>query len=485
MPASAQVGHSRTPTRFALTAIAWNLALFATVRTPWIQSAILTPLTDVQKRIADWYVGGRHDGLWVTLDCSGADVMALCLGVTLAYPVAWRARLAAAAGGLALILALNTVRIATLFAAAPSPALFPALHLYIWPAALVLVTAGYVFRWMRACEVGRSRRASRRPAAEMFPVQTSAAWQPSTVRTFSMIAVVGLVVFAVAAPWTMTSGAVAGLAAWTAQVASLLLSSVGVRASAAGAVLSTSGGTFIVTPECIVTPVMPLYVAAVFAAPLTRARRGMALLLALPLFAAFGVARLFLVALPPALVRAPLVLVHGFYQLVTGAALIVATVWWSREKARPSSQPTRWRVAAAFGIALAVAILGGSFYTGAVLAVARFTRVMTPHVLTAISRPDDVQGALGLLPIFQVALLAALLAASADAWRPRRVIALLAVLAASHVALLVVLGELAAHVGFTPHVLAIRGWAVAGPALLVALASRSARHSDRMMVHTA
>jgi len=58
----------------------------------------------------------------VTLACSGADVIAICLGAILAYPVPWRRRLAGAAGGLALILCLNTLRIATLGQVAPSPA---------------------------------------------------------------------------------------------------------------------------------------------------------------------------------------------------------------------------------------------------------------------------------------------------------------------------------------------------------------------------
>ena len=85
----------------------------------------------------------------VTAECSGTDVLALCLAAILACPVPWRARLAGAAGGVALVLALNTVRIATLGRAAASPALFQALHLQVWPAILVLATAGYVFAWMR------------------------------------------------------------------------------------------------------------------------------------------------------------------------------------------------------------------------------------------------------------------------------------------------------------------------------------------------
>ena len=62
-------------------------------------------------------------------------------------------------GGVAFVLGLNTVRIATLGHAAASPALFRALHLQVWPAILVLATAGYVFAWMRRAlgATGRTR----------------------------------------------------------------------------------------------------------------------------------------------------------------------------------------------------------------------------------------------------------------------------------------------------------------------------------------
>ena len=88
----------------------------------------------------------------VTLACSGADALALCLGAVLAYPVKWRTRLAGAGGGAALILGLNTLRIGTLGRVAASPAWFNTLHVYVWPAVLTLAIAGYVFGWMRLAD---------------------------------------------------------------------------------------------------------------------------------------------------------------------------------------------------------------------------------------------------------------------------------------------------------------------------------------------
>jgi exosortase/archaeosortase family protein len=71
--------------------------------------------------------------------------LALCLGVVFACPVEWRTRLSGASGGTALILGLNILRIGSLGRMAASPAWFNALHIYIWPVALTVAIAAYVF----------------------------------------------------------------------------------------------------------------------------------------------------------------------------------------------------------------------------------------------------------------------------------------------------------------------------------------------------
>ena len=136
-------------TSFLLAALAWSLGLFALLRSPWVEARLVLPLTRLQEQAADYYAGRPPVPIAVTPECSGTDVLALCLAAILACPVPWRARLAGATGGVALVLALNTLRIATLGRAAASPALFQTLHLQVWPAILVLATAGYVFAWMR------------------------------------------------------------------------------------------------------------------------------------------------------------------------------------------------------------------------------------------------------------------------------------------------------------------------------------------------
>ena len=88
----------------------------------------------------------------VTLACSGADALALCLGAILAYPGALANAPRRRGRRRGTDPRLNTLRIGTLGRAAASPAWFNALHVYVWPAVLTLAIAGYVFAWMRLAD---------------------------------------------------------------------------------------------------------------------------------------------------------------------------------------------------------------------------------------------------------------------------------------------------------------------------------------------
>ena len=103
--------------KFALRGVAWSLGFFGLLRLNWTEAHAVLPLTRAQAAVAVGLFGTSALPVEVTLACSGADTLALCLGAVLAYPVPWRRRLFAAAGGAGLILALNTVRIGTLGAA--------------------------------------------------------------------------------------------------------------------------------------------------------------------------------------------------------------------------------------------------------------------------------------------------------------------------------------------------------------------------------
>ena len=138
--------------KFVLRGVAGSLGFFGLLRLNWTEAHLVLPFTRVQAGLAVGLFGTPTSPVEATLACSGADALALCLGAVFAYPVVWRTRLAGAAGGAALILGLNTVRIGTLGRAAASPAWFDILHLYVWPAVLSLAIAGYVLAWMRLAD---------------------------------------------------------------------------------------------------------------------------------------------------------------------------------------------------------------------------------------------------------------------------------------------------------------------------------------------
>ena len=98
--------------RFLRDAMLWNIALFAVIRLPWVTDRVIGALIDFQTTLIAWYGAKASPGIVVAANCSGADVAALCIGVTLSYPVAWRRRIAGAAIGVAAIIAVNAVRIA-------------------------------------------------------------------------------------------------------------------------------------------------------------------------------------------------------------------------------------------------------------------------------------------------------------------------------------------------------------------------------------
>jgi exosortase/archaeosortase family protein len=442
-------------TLFLLSALAWSLGLFALLRSPWAEERLVLPLTRLQEQAADYYAGHPTAPVAVTLECSGTDALALCLAAILACPVPWRARLAGATGGIALILALNTLRIATLGRASASPTLFQALHLQVWPTILILAISGYVFAWMRGTLEARGRAEGAFREGDALSL---------IVRRFAPRAAVLLVAFALCAPWISSSRALLEAGAWIVSSAAFLLTGAGVAATASGNALATSRGTFVVTPECIATALIPLYIAGVLAVRLSWPRRVVALAAALPLFGLLAIARVLVLALPPALAASPLFLVHGFHQLVLA---LVGVVLLALGREPPA--PGRWaraarRAGAALGAAAILTAVLGHALTTAVFAAAGVVASLAPQALTELTAPGDAQGALALLPGYQAGLLLAIGMTAFPGWR--RFLSAFGLLLASQVVLLAVLGELAAHTGLVAHALFLRAWAVAVPVAL-------------------
>ena len=109
-----------------------------------------------------------------------------------------------------------------------------------------------------------------------------------------------------------------------------------------------------------------------------------------------------------------------------------------------------------------------------------FVHLLGPFYTRVVTYPagaplDDPQGAIAFLPAFQVGLYLALWVAAFVAVGWRRFLAGLAVLELTQTAGLLALHALASHSGLTAHVRDVRGWAVAGPVLIVAAVVNVAR----------
>jgi S-adenosylmethionine decarboxylase len=441
-----------TPARaFLVQAVLWNVALFGLIRLSWFDQHFIGALISFQQSVLLWYGASAPPGLVVNSSCSGADVMALCAGVALAYPVAWSRRLIGAALGVTLMLTLNAVRIATLFAVASDRATLDLLHLYVWPVLLTVAAVVYVFLWIRWSE------------------RRSVAFDRHWTR-FGVATAVALLAYAAVVPWALTSTALVEVGGWTASAGGVMLRSLGATAQETGNVLVTGRGAFIVTQECLFTPVLPLYLAAAFSLPMSRGRRGLLLLFALPVFFALGVARLLALALPPYVTQSPVFLVHGFYQLVTGFVIIVGAAHLAL--GRDSGRGASMRTAGALAAALVSALVIGPLWEPALLGLASALQTLVPQTLTSLLRTGDQQGALALLPAFQIGLLAGLWFALTGTARLRRFAMALGLLAASQIVLLAGLGVAIDLLGVEPHVLVIRIWAVLVPLVIAgALAS--------------
>jgi exosortase/archaeosortase family protein len=456
--------HAATPARsFALRLIAWSLALFGLLRLPWVGIHILLPVTRLQAAAGSALVGPSSLPVEATLACSGADALALCLAAILAYPARWRMRAAGVAGGAAVILALNTLRIGTLGRAAAWPRLFDALHIYAWPAVLTVAIAGFVFTWMHASDRqrwARPERAKRVEGADPVPTQTAPPAPPAppehdwrVTRLFALVAATFLLLFTLASPLYLENARVLALAGVVARAAAFLLRVLGVSATATASVLATPRGSFLVTQECISTPLIPVYLAAVLVYSRTWWTRALWTAAGVPLFVGLGIARLLVVAVPAGLDTSPAFFIHAFSQLLVAAGMVCGLAIW-RYGARAGALA---RAVAALALAIAFVRLLGAPYTHAILGFS-----------TAPTAVGDSQGALMFLPAFQFGLFLALWVAAFIPSGWTRFLCGASLLAAIQIAVAGGVQLLASHAGIAPLVRDIRAWALLGPALIIA-----------------
>ena len=460
-PSSSTPSNSRGSLRFALTVGAWFVGLFGLMRLAWVERNLLTPFAQVQQDVADQLTGAPSNLVYADASCSGGDPMALCMGAIFAFPATWGSRLRGAAIGLLAITALNIVRLGNLSLVAADRDLLDLMHVYIWPAILILAAAGYVYWWM-----SRQGTETDGGAGGFGAIGLSGA-----ARRFMLLTVLLVVAYFALTPPVYSSPLVNVLASWVAMVGGGLLAAAGTAVSVSGPVLRTSHGGFLVTQECIFTPLIPVYLAGVLSVPLSRGRRALALLATPFIFFAVGVARLLVLAVPNAVIPAHDVAIHAFSQTLLAVILVAAAAIWAGTPAgaRRIGGARRGGLAIAAGFLLAGA--AGLFWGDLLRAAVGGVQGLVGH---AGHQYSDSQGALAILPAFQLGLFAALwLALGAErAWR--RGLAGIGLLALLQALLLLSLGELAFRYGLDPHVGLIRTWAIAAPLGMVWLLWRPA-----------
>ncbi len=451
-----------------LRAAGWVAVLFGSFRLGWVQEHLLLPSASLQHGLACALTGAPRSAVVVDQSCTGADAMALCLGAIFAFPASWRRRLGGAALGLACILAVNTARIGSLSLVVGDPGLFRLLHLYIWPAAIVLVAATYVYFWMdSAVAAGTGGAVPAAPAAARLPRR---AW-----RFLGTAALLVAVYYLLHGRW-LASATLAAAAEAVARTAGALMAALGMQVTVAQGLLRTAHGTWLVTPECATTPLIPIYLAAVLSLRLSAGRRALALAAAAPLFFALATARLLVLALPAALVGSPVAAVHAFYQFLAAAVLVVLAA--GRRRPRSGDWP-RWRRAAmALALGTAAGLAAGALDPRRLDVQAALGWLHVGHGFA------DGQGALALMPAFQIGLFVALWRAAGRRWRLAEVGSRLGLLVASQVAIVVAVGELAVHLDAETPIVLIRAWSLLVPPLLAwerrpAAAEESARSRYR------
>ena len=86
----------------------------------------------------------------VVNSCTGIDLCIFVASAMLVFPASWRSRAKGIAAGSAIIFGMNFMRVLTLcWLNADSPQLFELVHVYVWPALIMLVCLGTLLVWIQ------------------------------------------------------------------------------------------------------------------------------------------------------------------------------------------------------------------------------------------------------------------------------------------------------------------------------------------------
>jgi len=162
-PASSWFSHNRAVFRFGLTFSAVTLLYYVVALLPWvdrelfpaylranayISSAILNFLGQ-SCHVVDTTIRSPQFAITIKRGCDALEPSWLFCAAVLAYPATWSRRLLGMSIGVTVILALNLVRIVSLyFLGIHLPRFFETMHLEIWPVIFILVALLLWIRWI-------------------------------------------------------------------------------------------------------------------------------------------------------------------------------------------------------------------------------------------------------------------------------------------------------------------------------------------------
>lgn len=122
---------------------AWYLSAYAQV------AGAVIRLTDPAVHVAGMDIVGRTS-LTIAKNCDAMDVNLLLIAAIVAFPARWPRRLAGIAAGVAVVTAVNVVRIVTLYHLnVRTPAAFDFMHAEVWPFGMVVVAVAAFAVWSR------------------------------------------------------------------------------------------------------------------------------------------------------------------------------------------------------------------------------------------------------------------------------------------------------------------------------------------------
>lgn len=94
-------------------------------------------------------IGDMNFAVSIKNGCDGIEAMAILLFAILVYPTSWANRLKGFVTGLACLVALNFVRIISLyFIGVHLPSLFEVMHVSIWQVIFILVPLIIIYQWV-------------------------------------------------------------------------------------------------------------------------------------------------------------------------------------------------------------------------------------------------------------------------------------------------------------------------------------------------